>query len=398
MIGRQQVEQRALHLSAGLPGAFLLELAAQQALELVERFETERLGEIIIGSACARDFDGLDGDVESGGLALEVFGRIVIREGHGDGLFIARLGADQLFFEARNETACAQFQRGIAGGAAIERHAIDLADEIDDQLIAVFRFLALLGIDESLGARGQLGQLLIDFGLGHRNHQLFELEPIERRRGDGRQHFDADGQLGVLTLFIAFAQRDLRLHCGTQLVVADHLVDRIADRGVERFLVKLGAVHLLDQIGRNLARAEAGHPHLRGHLGHFAIDQRGNIASLDLDGVPAAQTFVGGLDNLHDKRSLLENLHPLHRMGRAELVRAKGLEPPHLAILVPKTSASTNSATPAARRSSLDRPARANRFSDQAVALSGATAKGQALALRFSASQAPLPDFRSSRL
>ena len=31
----------------------------------------------------------------------------------------------------------------------------------------------------------------------------------------------------------------------------------------------------------------------------------------------------------------------------SELVRAKGLEPPHLAILVPKTSASTNSATPA---------------------------------------------------
>src|SRR3546814_5008743 len=29
------------------------------------------------------------------------------------------------------------------------------------------------------------------------------------------------------------------------------------------------------------------------------------------------------------------------------MVRAKGLEPPHLAILVPKTSASTNSAPPA---------------------------------------------------
>lgn len=29
------------------------------------------------------------------------------------------------------------------------------------------------------------------------------------------------------------------------------------------------------------------------------------------------------------------------------MVRAKGLEPPHLTILVPKTSASTNSATPA---------------------------------------------------
>ena len=32
---------------------------------------------------------------------------------------------------------------------------------------------------------------------------------------------------------------------------------------------------------------------------------------------------------------------------RDGMVRAKGLEPPHLSILVPKTSASTNSATPA---------------------------------------------------
>src|SRR5690606_13578564 len=36
--------------------------------------------------------------------------------------------------------------------------------------------------------------------------------------------------------------------------------------------------------------------------------------------------------------------------GSRELVRAKGLEPPHLAILGPKPSASTDSATPAARR------------------------------------------------
>src|SRR6187402_2924225 len=37
-------------------------------------------------------------------------------------------------------------------------------------------------------------------------------------------------------------------------------------------------------------------------------------------------------------------------LGLTELVRAKGLEPPHLAILEPKSSASTSSATPAARR------------------------------------------------
>src|SRR6187200_837639 len=38
------------------------------------------------------------------------------------------------------------------------------------------------------------------------------------------------------------------------------------------------------------------------------------------------------------------------RSALTELVRAKGLEPPHLAILEPKSSASTSSATPAARR------------------------------------------------
>jgi hypothetical protein len=35
------------------------------------------------------------------------------------------------------------------------------------------------------------------------------------------------------------------------------------------------------------------------------------------------------------------------QLGRRRLVRAKGLEPPHLAILEPKSSASTSSATPA---------------------------------------------------
>jgi hypothetical protein len=45
-------------------------------------------------------------------------------------------------------------------------------------------------------------------------------------------------------------------------------------------------------------------------------------------------------------------------------VRAKGLEPPHLTILVPKTSASTNSATPACRV-------------QQAAAYTSARAKGK---------------------
>src|SRR5690349_5312232 len=55
-------------------------------------------------------------------------------------------------------------------------------------------------------------------------------------------------------------------------------------------------------------------------------------------------------------------------LGRAELVRAKGLEPPHLAMAGPKPAASTNSATPAIRRSP----------EIEALALIGTAAKGQA--------------------
>jgi hypothetical protein len=60
-----------------------------------------------------------------------------------------------------------------------------------------------------------------------------------------------------------------------------------------------------------------------------------------------------------------------------ELVRAKGLEPPHLAILVPKTSASTNSATPAD-------PNEAARYTERVHRVEGAPlmplpAKGKAI-------------------
>ena len=167
MTGGQQIEQRALHLGAGQPGGFLLQLAAQQALELVQPFEAERLGEIIVRLGFAGNLHRLDGNVEGGVLALEVFGRIVGREGHGDGLFVTGLHANQLFLETWDEAARTQFERGVGGAAAFEGDAIKLADEIDDQLIAVFGLLALLGIGEALRPGGQLAELFIDFGVRH---------------------------------------------------------------------------------------------------------------------------------------------------------------------------------------------------------------------------------------
>src|SRR3546814_2893510 len=68
--------------------------------------------------------------------------------------------------------------------------------------------------------------------------------------------------------------------------------------------------------------------------------------------VGALQTLVQRLGSLHAQGNLPEIviLWGAPVRIRSGLVRAKGLEPPHLAILEPKSSASTSSATPACKK------------------------------------------------
>src|SRR5690606_15708939 len=108
-------------------------------------------------------------------------------------------------------------------------------------------------------------------------------------------------------------------------------------------------VHLLDQVGGHLARAEARHAHLRGDFLHLALDPGLDILGRNRERIFALQAFIGLFDDLHLPYSNLLNIIATCPW-RQELVRAKGFEPPHLAILEPKSSASTSSATPAARR------------------------------------------------
>src|SRR3546814_20634819 len=80
-------------------------------------------------------------------------------------------------------------------------------------------------------------------------------------------------------------------------------------------------------------------------------------SDLDRDAIFALQAFVQRFDGLHCLGLILaQNLvsNPAKSGGtphdpglHCRMVRAKGLDPPHLEILVPQTSASTNSATPA---------------------------------------------------
>src|SRR4029079_16482361 len=66
----------------------------------------------------------------------------------------------------------------------------------------------------------------------------------------------------------------------------------------------------------------------------------------------ALEAFGEGLGHLHGQNSLSSLVSRNARSKSLRLVRAEGLEPPRLASLEPKSSASTNSATPAKAKSS----------------------------------------------
>ena len=299
MTGCQRVEQLALHLRAGQARGFLLELAAQQFLELVEVLEAEILGELVVDRGVGGDLYLLDRDVEFRVLALQVFSRIIFGEGHGDGLFIAGLHARQLFFEAGNELARTDDQRRVLRLAAFEFDAVDAADEIDDQLVAVAGLLGLGGVLVALVVRRDALDRFVDLFVGHRNGQAFELEALHFGRFDFGQDLDVDVQRRVLAFFIAFVELDLGLHRRTQLVLCHDLVDRFADHVVDRLRVDLLAVHLAHEVGGHLAGAEAGHFHLRSDLLHFAGNALVDFLGGNRDGVGALEALVGGLFDLH---------------------------------------------------------------------------------------------------
>src|SRR5690606_6128244 len=99
---RERVEQLALHLRTGQPGGLLLELRADEFLELIEAFQPERLGEVLVDLGLPFDLDRFDGDVEFGLLSAVLGDGVVLREGRLDDARLAGLGADDAVLEARN--------------------------------------------------------------------------------------------------------------------------------------------------------------------------------------------------------------------------------------------------------------------------------------------------------
>lgn len=120
---------------------------------------------------------------ELGGLAGQIGRLVLLGEGHLDGDVIARLGADELGFKARNELIGAEGKLEAFALAAVERNAVDAAEEVDQHLVAVLGLQGLAGARrERPGLLGQLGQGLIHFLVGRRVDRALQLQ----RRGVDR--------------------------------------------------------------------------------------------------------------------------------------------------------------------------------------------------------------------
>ncbi len=94
-------------------------------------------------------------------LAGEFLAAVFRRKGNLDLAMVARPGANELVLEAGDEPAGPQFERMSLRTAAGKRLAVDLADEIDDDDIAIRRRL--------------VDRLALAIGLGDTLHRLVNL-------------------------------------------------------------------------------------------------------------------------------------------------------------------------------------------------------------------------------
>ena len=305
----QLVKQLALHVGTRQAVQFLRLLVADQALQLVEVLQAERLCELLVDGARRFGPDRFHGCGEGRILALELLRRIVRGEGDVEFPRLADLGADELVLEARDQLAGAELDRHVLALAPLERLAADLAFEIDDDEVAVCGRVPLLGVGPVLRRTGELLELLVHRGLVDFDGQAIELEIVDVGGRDLGKRFEADGDLGVLARLVALVEFDLRLQRRTDVLLAEQLLHAVLDRALQSLAAQAFAVHLADQVRRHLAGAEARHPHLRRDALHFGLDPRLDVGGRDGQHEGALEALALGFDGLdgHVAKVLMKN-------------------------------------------------------------------------------------------
>ena len=238
-----------------------LDGGAHGVLELVEGFHAETLGERVVDRDLAGGLHLLDGHVEGGVLAGEVLRLVVGREGDPDLARIAGFGADELVLEAGNEGAGAELELDAVAGAALERLAVDRADEVDDEPVAGGGLGPLALRREGAVLLGHALERFLDLGVGHPRGQLLHGNVGQVGELEARQHLqgDREGEIGLglhgpLDLVLVLRELDLRIEGELELVLVDDLAVGLVD----------GVLHDIGHDRAAVKAAQVLHRHLAG--------------------------------------------------------------------------------------------------------------------------------------
>ena len=171
------VEQGTLHLQARSHVAIELKASLYRLAHLGDGFGAEALGEVVVECRGFRRGDFLDFDFKRNGLTGELRLAIFFGEGRVDDLLFAGFHAHQALFEARDEAAGSERNRCVRRGATLEGLAVELADEIDRDAVAllrsaVFRLVGLVGGEDALNR-------LVDVLVRNRRRRTFEGDRAE---------------------------------------------------------------------------------------------------------------------------------------------------------------------------------------------------------------------------
>ncbi len=262
-----------------------------------------------------RRLERFGNDLELGLLAGELFCGVGLRESDVHSAGLARRDADELILEARNESAGADLHRDVAAGAAFERHAVDLAGEIDHGAVAALRLGALGLGGERPVLLGDLADGFVDLGVGDFGDGLFELDALEVGDLDRRHDLDRHrvGEIGLafdhlLDRFLVGRQRDLRFAHQLQAAVGDDLGVGLAHRVLDRLGHHRAAVQALEMGDRHLAGTEAVEADLALERVEPLVGLGRQIGGGDHDGEFALEAFGESFSYLH---------HTIFVLGRA---------------------------------------------------------------------------------
>src|SRR5690606_25533769 len=301
--GQQAIHHLVLDLGLDCLAQFTLHVLANF---VAERFQTtflhtEQSKEFVVQLRQQRCGNAVHGHGELSGFTSQVEVLIILGENRVDHAFFTGLDANQRFFEAGDHATGTQHQRSALGGATSKGFAVDLADEIDVQLIAILG--GTLNILETGVLLAQHVEHGVDIGIDHFSLQTLDGNVLKAGPLDLREHFEGRNVFQVFALLEHF-RLDGRSACGVQLLLNHGFVEGFLNQVAQGFLTSGCVVALTDHAHRHLAGTKTGDLGTTGSLLQtfvdFVLDALGRYA----DGHAALQSGGAFNRNLHVFSSL----------------------------------------------------------------------------------------------